>query len=146
MYWALLGALGTLLLTVIALVKIRTKIIRYSLVLIGVFVAGYGQANYYSISDREQKMANENLQIMKSTINTIEKTVGDLAILDKFIGNVKFYVVVASDTNRQTLEKYMKRIDKTYKGAISKGFVNIRDPKPGSIWYRLTIGRDLSFT
>jgi hypothetical protein len=87
--------------------------------------------------------ANTRLHDLQNLLALVEVTVGDLAKLNELSGGHTYYVRIAADTSRQRLEKFLRRIEKQFKGATDSGLVTIRDPKPGSNLYELVFGQHL---
>jgi hypothetical protein len=85
-------------------------------------------------------MANRYLEDMRGMLDFVRLTVGDLAKLNAIGGGEKYYIRIATDTNKERLLPYLKKINAVFRGAEQSGLVAVREPHPGSRNYELVFG------
>jgi len=160
MIYFIIGLIGTLLLTVISIFTSLEGKTKFVLFIFGIALAFFGQIFYLcnsksreqnvlkllTDSQNAQKESENHIKDLEKTTAFINTVVGDLSILDKIGGTSKYYIRIAADESRSSLEKYLKNIDYQFKGAVSSGLVEIRNPRPSSKLYELVFGKNLSFT
>ena len=100
------------------------------------------QQQAQSMSDRLDA-ANRQLEAQNQILSLVNNTVGDLGMLNRLSGGNKYYVRIAADMSRQSLEPYLTAIERQFKGARSSGLVVIREPRPGSRNFELIFGSGL---
>lgn len=129
----------------------RKKLKEHPYGLIFLIILGFLVAVFLAyLQDKEKKeavdklaMANRHLEDMTKMLEFVRLTVGDLAKLNAISGGSKYYIRIATDTNKERLHPYLKRINTIFKGAEQSGLVAIRKSRSSSRNYELVFGQGL---
>jgi hypothetical protein len=94
------------------------------------------------VAFRDSEDAHRQITSLQTSLNVANRSIGDLAVLDRLGGNGVYDVQIAADTAPERLAPIARNMEGQFGGDAAR-FVCIAYPRPGSGQYRLLFGHDV---